>query len=351
MIPAIYFDGRAARLQQVALSIHESHVDVLTPEFTRRFSAETVRVAEPFAGAPHVLEFGHGARCEIHAPADKKALLAALAAHRLCKQSFVQRWQGRWQGALAAMLLMAALLLLAYTSGIPWAIDKLAARIPAVMEKDLGDEAFVALDSSLLRPSRLSPQRQQEAQEVFRRLVPPDARQPMQLIIRDAPGMAPMALALPNGIVVLSDAMVMQVAGTAPKFTHAAREKLAGVLAHEIGHVQARHSVRKLVQDSLTGAVSWALFGDFSVAAAGAPNLLLKMEYSRDMETEADDYAMAVLHQHGMSPAGFAELLSSLESEPQDRTQELPGWWKTASSYLSSHPNRNDRVARLRRPQ
>jgi hypothetical protein len=86
----------------------------------------------------------------------------------------------------------------------------------------------------------------------------------------------------------------------------------ARVLAREIGHVEGRHSARALARSSLAAALSAALFGDFSAVAAGAPAVLMNMRNSREMETEADSYAIATLNQRGLSLAPLADLFEAL---------------------------------------
>lgn len=122
---------------------------------------------------------------------------------------------------------------------------------------------------------------------------------------------------------------------------------LAGVLAHEIGHIEQRHSVRVMARTSLTAALSAALLGDFSAVAAGAPAILLKMQYSREMETAADRYAAAALQQRGLPLAPLAAFFERIEEQQAKVSQYVPDWLRNTMAYAASHPSNRERAALL----
>lgn len=345
MIPATYFNGRDGKLHRVDLNFGRGVIDVIAPEFIKRFHRRAARLREPFAGAPCIVEFADGSRCEVDESDARRRLLKAMP----YRKSLVQRCQDQWWGVLLAAVGMVLILLFAYFQGIPWAADRLASHVPVAWEQKLGDEALAGLDNKLLMPTTLTDERQQEARTIFASLMPADARMPLKLEFRNAPVVGPNAFALPNGTIVVTDALVYQIAGKKNALTGELADQLAGVLAHEIGHVQGRHAMRRVMQGSITGALSWALFGDFSAVAAGAPTMLLQLEYSRAMESEADGYAISLLAQKGISPAPLADLFESLEARHQRAPQSnVPHWMRRATDYMSTHPGSEARIARLR---
>ena len=73
-------------------------------------------------------------------------------------------------------------------------------------------------------------------------------------------------------------------------------DELLAVLAHEIGHVRGRHAMRLVLQNSGLAVLLTALAGDavgVTFLAVALPSMLLQSGYSRQFETEADDYAFA----------------------------------------------------------
>jgi predicted Zn-dependent protease len=156
------------------------------------------------------------------------------------------------------------------------------------------------------------------------------------------------AIALPDGTIIVTDRMLLEILGRQTEFGVAETAQLAGVLAHEIGHVERRHSARALARSSLTAALSAALFGDFSAVAAGVPALIMNMSNSREMEMEADSYAIAALNERRMPLAPLAELFESLGALHEEADQDAPEWLAGAGRYLASHPAAAERGARVR---
>jgi len=130
--------------------------------------------------------------------------------------------------------------------------------------------------------------------------------------------------------------------------------QLAGLLGHEIGHVNARHSAQRMGQTMVAGLV---LTGVGIAAAASdrasdwAPIIalggelgasLLLASYSRDNEREADSLGMGYMAGVGYPASGMSELMGVLVRE----SREKPGLLDT---MFSSHPMSDERLANMRR--
>ena len=91
----------------------------------------------------------------------------------------------------------------------------------------------------------------------------------------------------------------------------ASPDEVAGMLAHELGHVHHRHNMRMLIQNGGSSFLIGLLLGD--VIGGGAvifvTRSLLQASHSREAEQQADDFAIAVMHKLGRSPLPMAELL------------------------------------------
>ena len=145
------------------------------------------------------------------------------------------------------------------------------------------------------------------------------------------------AFALPGGHVYVTRGLIER--------THSGPE-LAGVLAHEIGHVVKRHGVEKLQRHLRTGSLVNVLY---SIILGGEPEMLnqnaLRLagflwtaNHSREDEEEADKLAVEYLARAGVDPRGMLTLLESLlEVEEADSTTH-------ASAWFSSHPLTADRI-------
>jgi predicted Zn-dependent protease len=121
--------------------------------------------------------------------------------------------------------------------------------------------------------------------------------------------------------------------------------ELAGVLAHEIGHVTRRHSVQQL-QQAQGADVSVALLCTLtkvcnSGLAQGAVQLggaALFAKFSRDDETEADADAVTTTVAAGISPVGISTMFRRLLAERQSAPGVLDG-------FFSTHPLEESRIA------
>jgi predicted Zn-dependent protease len=344
-VPASFFDGRDARLHPVELEALDGVLRVIGTALTREYARPQVTLAERFAHSPTVLYFTDGARCEVAAEDGAQALADALG----YRKSAVMRWQQHWYAALLALVLLIAAGAAFAIWGVPALAEKIAAAIPPSLDQRVGASALRGMEAKLLSPSRLSDQRIAQVGDVLLSVKPTRPRVPIRLLVRSAPRLGANALALPDGTIVVTDAMILQILGKASEFDEEGRAQLAGVLAHEIGHLERRHSVRVLARSSLVAAASAALFGDFSAVAAGVPALLMNMRYSREMEIEADAYAIALLHQQGISPEPLAALFDQMEYEFQkDPSHDMPRWMSQSMAYMSSHPANAERSARIR---
>jgi predicted Zn-dependent protease len=141
------------------------------------------------------------------------------------------------------------------------------------------------------------------------------------------------AFALPGGTVVLLDGLVRRTD---------ADDRLLAIVAHELGHAARRHSTQALVKAVGIGAVATLLWGDFSGQVAGVPAVLAMLDYSRDAEREADDDAVRLLRATGRSARPMFEALCLLASV--ERETGMDG----VPSVLSSHPDIEERIARVR---
>lgn len=342
IIDAFFFDGRNAHLHPARLAVGGGTLTVTGPTFQRSYPLGSVALSEPFAAAPAMLRFSDGASCEVPAGSARDALLAALG----YRKSPVVRWQARWPAALLALVLLVALLGLAWFRGLPLAAERIAERLPASVDASLGKAALASLEKQgLLTRSRFSDQRIAEIQALLPAVMPEGGRMPLRLLVRNSAQLGANALALPDGTLIVTDGLV-RLAQYKGELTARGKAELVAVLAHEVGHVEHRHATRVMARSSLTAALSAALFGDFSAVAAGAPAVLSQMEYTRAMELDADAYAIEVLHRNRMSVQHFVDILSKLEQQSAHEPK-MPRWMRTAMGYLSTHPATEDRIARL----
>lgn len=131
------------------------------------------------------------------------------------------------------------------------------------------------------------------------------------------------AVALPGGKVILFDGLIKQAKSA---------DEVAGVLAHEIGHVRERHVMQSLLRQMGLAVVLGGLDGTGGSMLSGA----LSVSYTRGSEREADAYSMKALSGAAISPiatADFFDRLAKLSGEAEGNKKMT-----AMTGYISSHP-------------
>lgn len=338
-IPANYFDGLTGEAHEVQLFGGPGALSMVGRARAARFQRGQFRLGEPFASATLVLQFADGTHCEV-ASRHRERLLGMLD----YRASLVERWQRWWQGALAALVLLLGMGLAGYVLGLPVLAEWLVQQTPASVDQRVGEAALREFDK-IMEPSDLNAERLQEIHAVFARVRPAARRMPVRLLVRHVPAMGANAFALPNGTIVMTDDLVKSMAGT--RSIGETQDAIAGVLLHEIAHVENRHAMRSLSRASLVAGASWFLFGDFSAVAAGVPAMIENMSYSRAMETEADDFAAAHLKRMKAPPAAMVVALRMMNGGAPVAAAENQDWLRKSMGYLSSHPGTRERIERI----
>jgi predicted Zn-dependent protease len=114
-------------------------------------------------------------------------------------------------------------------------------------------------------------------------------------------------------------------------------EELAGILAHELGHVHHKHIIQKIVNALTIGAIFQFVSGDFSGAGIDPATVIgvSSLTFDRNMETEADDFAFKRLELKQVNPS----LVQKFFKRNTLNMDKL--------SFLSSHPGDEERIKRF----
>ena len=215
--------------------------------------------------------------------------------------------------------------------GIPFAADRLAPYVPFALEKRMGD----AVDGQIRRIFGGKECDSGPGHDAFVVLVDKlkDAggiELPLQAHVLSSA--MPNAFALPGGRIYLLDGILQKARDP---------DEIAGILAHELGHVQHRDGMRRLIQTGGTSFLFGLLFGD--VTGAGAVILvgrsMLNASYSREAERSADAFAIEVMHKLGRSPVPAGNLLLRVTGAQADKNLTI----------LASHPLSEERLAGMKK--
>lgn len=340
------YDGRSSAQEQVRFGVdapgrllieHAGGQVEILPD------AASVKVSMRVANTRRTLWLADGRQLQ----SDENDAIDAMFAARAGFDRLVHLLENRWKVALASVFatFIAGLLLVWY--GVPWAADQAARMVPMSWEQEAGSHTLDTLSAMGFSASGLPEARQKELRAVFGRFVSelPEARD-YRLEFRNWLG--PNAFALPGGTVVFTDDIVTLFDSD---------DEFLAVLAHEIGHLEHRHVMRTLMRGASIAVLTAVVFGDVGSASSvivAVPTTLVYSAYSREFEREADAYAFAALKRRGKSPLAFASAMRKLDTavrkiektEGADDEGEGEGW-----SYLSSHPDTEERIEAAERAQ
>ena len=213
--------------------------------------------------------------------------------------------------------------------GVPLAADRLTPLLPQTFERRLGDVAEqqvkILFGGTVCESA--------SGQAAFTKLV--DA-------VRESAGLdtsiqshvlatpVPNAFALPGGKVYVFSGLLAKADNA---------DEVAGVLAHEFGHLRHRDNMRNLIYNGGTSFLIGLLFGDITGSGAliFASRSLVTASYTREAEQNADTFAMDVMHRLGRPTKPMGELIFRVTGKQGDK----------ALSILSSHPLTEDRLKRM----
>ena len=164
-----------------------------------------------------------------------------------------------------------------------------------------------------------------------------DAKVPFTIKVIDSEEVN--AFALPGGFFYVNSGLLLVADEEA---------ELAGVMAHEVAHVAARHAMRQMTRGALANIASIPLIfvgGGIGYAARSAAGIgvpMSFMKFSRGFEDEADYLGLQYMYKAGYDPQSFLTFFEKLQAKEKKK----PG---TLSKVFASHPPLDSRVSKIQR--
>src|SRR5271166_3826308 len=160
-----------------------------------------------------------------------------------------------------------------------------------------------------------------------------DAKVPFTIKVIDSDDIN--AFALPGGFFYVNSGLILAADGEA---------ELAGVMAHEIAHVAARHATREMTRANyaqmatipLIFVSSWGIYEAASMAINIAMPLTF-MKFSRNFEGEADYLGLEYMYKAGYDPQAFISFFEKIKAKEKTK----PG---TLAKAFATHPQTPDRI-------
>lgn len=340
---AKYYDGMTARSRSVTIAVIDWGVIISAPDGGELASwpADRVILAElPHEAAPVRLGLdGTTARLIVDDPGVVETL-RPVAPHLYRRVQLSPGGLARiavWAGAAAVSVALVLFVV------VPSMSKQMAAATPETVKLRIGDATLRQLARLLPidrggRPwTRHAYCHGAPGREALRTLavrITADMAEPPVLRLVVINTKVVNAFALPGNFVVLTKG-----------FLHDAEspEEVAGVVAHELGHVALSHPIEGMYRAATVSALVSLIVGDAAggVLITGLGRWALNSSYSRAAELEADRYAVERLKAAGIDSRGLEEFFARLLAEGATDGGALSG-------FLSTHPPTRERLDAVR---
>jgi Zn-dependent protease with chaperone function len=323
---AVYFDGLSSRRRAVSLAFGDALEINEDGQTAVAWPYGDIRRADSPAGSLRLscLAAPALARLEI-----RDAVVAAELSSR-CTRLDQDVPGRRGVGAIVGWSLAAAASIVAVVLfGVQLAADRLTPLVPQSLERRFGDAAETQVRTMFGGKLCENP----AGSAAFIKLVNAVREAgrfeaSVESAVLSSP--IPNAFALPGGKVYLFSGLLAKADNA---------DEIAGILAHELGHVRHRDGMRTLIHNGGTSFLIGLLFGDITGSSAliFASRSLVTASYSREAERDADTFAISSMQRLGRSPKPMGELMFRVTGKEAG----------SGLSILANHPLTEDRLARM----
>lgn len=252
---------------------------------------------------------------DTHAPAIYEEYIAEVTGKKKMKR--------RTKILTAIALFALGIVAFAWFVVVPWLAEKAASFISVETEISIGK----SLADAVSEQSRINDSASYYIQKFVNELEVDDTY-PLEAKVVESEEVN--AFALPGGRIFVYSGILEKMDSY---------KELTALLGHEISHVTNRHSLKSMSRGVASNIVLSSVFGDaggLSVNLISKVNEFKSLDYSRDLETEADNEGLQVMLDNKVDPQGMVNLLKLLKSVNNSEPYLM--------KYLSTHPDTDSRI-------
>lgn len=326
-----YYDGQTSKIYQVNVQCDKQTVCINGNDLPEEVSVPLAecKLTPALGRTNRSILFPSGAKCET----DNFKAIAELEHHKGDNTVYkiIHLLEQKWRLAIGCMASLILVVFLFTTYGIPYIAEVVSRKIPVSIMNKLSDDALVLLDNQLFEPSKTDLLKQKKLKTEVKSIQGEiNSGRNYTLKFRGGKKIGANAFALPSGTIIITDELVNMIEE---------EKELTGIILHEIGHIENRHGIRSVLQNTGVFFLISAIAGDMvsvSSVAGSFPTLLVESGYSRKFEKEADEFSAKFFINKGWSTKPFQNILKRLTKA------KGPG-----VDMIATHPGAEERIKLL----
>jgi beta-barrel assembly-enhancing protease len=254
-----------------------------------------------------------------------QALKKTLAHHRLFSKAHTRVLGSLWLKLAVIALILLAVLIGLYLWLIPMLGERMARGFAKEQEINMGEQMYQAV----MQQYRVDTHKTEILNDFYKQLHY-DIGYPVKITVVESNETN--AFAIPGGYIVVYDAILDRMKTP---------EELAALLGHEGSHIALRHSLRNIFRDlSQKMFIALIIGNESGIASVVVDNAsaLKQLQYSRSLETEADNNGLQLMAKNNIDVQGMVRLMRMLQQQSSGAEP---------SPFLSTHPVFKDRIGNI----
>ncbi|WP_317900133.1 M48 family metallopeptidase [Aurantibacillus circumpalustris] len=325
----VYNDGFSARQINCTISVTNGHLHIYLQNETRDLLIWDLKNLKSchLNGSHIIIKYGeyphHTLECNGEVA---KEIYRIWSGNHFIRKAEGLTFSSKRVMVISLIVLFIALGVFTLFYVLPWAGEKAANLIPISTEVQLGE----SIGEMYAKESDMNDSANYYMHQFVKQLELDDT---YKIDVKVVQSEDINAFALPGGKIFVYSGIIEKMENY---------EELVALLGHEVTHVLNRHSLKNICRSAATSIVVASLFGDVTGIGAGIlsqAEQFKQLDYSRDLETEADNNGLQIMVENKVNPQGMLDLLRLLKEEGT----EMPKFMK----YLSTHPDTDSRISNI----
>ena len=254
----------------------------------------------------------------------------------------------RFEVIVPTSALSIALVLMLFAAGLVYAVLNLGTTVAPLITRDIeaaiGKSSYASMQGFLFGPTQIPEERQLEFRGRMDDMIAvADLESRPELYFHSSARLGANAVAFPGGPIVVTDELIKILDND---------EMVMAVIAHELSHIEDRHSLKQIIDGiGLIGMSIYLFGGDESIIAELSAFGVNYWGYknSRDFETKADLQGVEILRVNAIDAEVYVQALEKIHASICAQYQQTgDACAEAGTSWLSTHPSLTDRVSTIR---